>query len=84
MRDMDDMCRGRVAHVAHDDAKIYRIRYRRGAIENWGEAVTRAAGDDVKTDKTRGLLIRLKQRNVLNAAQFTRLIVNHLREQPHV
>jgi len=62
-------------------ARTHHIKYRRSAVEQWAEAVTRAAGDDAKTDKTRGLLIRLKQRKVLNADQFIRLIVNHRREQ---
>jgi hypothetical protein len=62
-------------------ARAHHVRYQRTPVEAWAEAVTRAAGDDVKPDKTRGLLIRLKQREVLNPAQFTRLLVNYRRER---
>lgn len=70
-----------VADYVAQLAKAHRIRYRRSALDAWAEAVSRAEGDDVTTDETLGLLIRLSQRNVLNDAQFIRLIVNYRREQ---
>jgi hypothetical protein len=71
----------KVADYVADLARAYGVHYKRTAVEAWAEAVTRAAGDEVSVDKTGGLLVRLKQRNVLNAAQFTRLLVNHRRER---
>ena len=73
-----------VAHYVHQLAVAHHVTYKRSQLEDWAEAVTRAAGDDVRTDKTDGLLIRLKQRSVLNARQFTQLLVNHRRESKRV
>ena len=72
--------KGVAAYVTHL-AKAYNVSYERTLVEAWAEAVTRAAGNDVEPDKIRGLLVRLKQEEVLNPAQFTRLLVNYHRER---
>jgi len=73
-----------VAEYIENLAKVYHIRFRHGPMEEWSEAVTRVAGGNATTDKARGLLVRLKQRKVLNDRQFARLITNLGREQRHV
>lgn len=73
-----------VAQYVHRLATAHRVSYQRSRLEAWAEGVTRAAGDQVKTDNTDGLLIRLKQRKVLDDKQFTQLLVNHHRESKGV
>ncbi len=73
-----------VAEYVHRLAAAHHVTYQRSRLEDWAEAVTRAAGDNVRTDRTDGLLIRLKQRKILNAEQFSRLLINHRRESMNV
>jgi len=73
-----------VAEYVSRLAAAHHVTYQRSHLEEWAEAVSRAAGDDVRTDTTDGLLIRLKQRKILNAEQFTRLLINHRRESMNV
>ncbi|WP_246797216.1 hypothetical protein [Burkholderia perseverans] len=65
-------------------ARHFGIVHQRSTLDDYAEAVTRAAGDDVTPDLTDKLLIGLKKNNHINARQFAQLTVNHLREKKHV
>lgn len=73
-----------VADYVRQLAAAHRVSYQRTSLDAWAEGVTRAAGDSAYTDGTDGLLIRLKQRKILNDDQFSQLIVNHFREAKRV
>jgi hypothetical protein len=78
--DSNDLPTRNVAEYVRQLAAAHNVTYKRSTLENWGDAVGRALGDNSHTDDTDGLLIRLKQRNVLSSEQFTCLLINHHRE----
>jgi len=78
--DVNDLPTRHVAEYVRRLAAAHHVTYQRSDLEDWAEAVTRAAGDDVRTDHTKGLLIRLSQRKILNDEQFIQLLVNYRRE----
>lgn len=61
-------------------ARAHGIQYRRSGLDDFAEAVTRAAGDDVRLDVTGKLLVALKKKDLINGRQFSRLMTNHIRE----
>ncbi|GLQ87283.1 hypothetical protein [Dyella flagellata] len=61
-------------------AKAHGIEYRRSGLDDFAEAVTRAAGDDVKLDLTGKLLVALKKKHLINGRQFARLLTNYRKE----
>lgn len=79
-----DLPTQRVDKYVRELAAAHHVSYERSGLDAWAEGVTRAAGDQVRTDNTHGLLVRLKQRKVLDDRQFTQLLVNHHREARRV
>jgi hypothetical protein len=69
-----------VAQFVARFAKAHYIEYRRSGLDDFAEAVTRAAGDDIKLDITGKLLVALKKKNLINGHQFARLLTNHQKE----
>lgn len=61
-------------------ARLHGIRYTRTGLDNYAEAVTRAAGDEVKLDITGKLLVALKKKELINGRQLARLMTNYMRE----
>lgn len=61
-------------------AKAHGVRHVRTGLDDYAEAVTRAAGDEVKLDPTGKLLIALKKKDLINGSQLARLMTNHMRE----
>lgn len=61
-------------------ARTHGIQYARTGLDDYAEAVTRAAGDDVKLDVTGKLLVALKKSELINGRQLARLMTNHMRE----
>ena len=61
-------------------ARAHSVDYVRSRLEDWSEAVTRAAGDDVRLDRTEKLLVELKKKNLIDGRQAARLLTNHMRE----
>jgi hypothetical protein len=53
----------------------------RTRMDDWADAVTRLAGDDVKKDPTDDLLVALAKKNVINGRQMVRLLSNHMKEE---
>lgn len=81
---VEDLPTFNVARYIRRLADAYSVTYARSRLDDWAEGVTRAAGDRVRTDDIEGLLIRLKQRNILTSAQFSRLISNYGGDKAHV
>ncbi len=61
-------------------AKAHGMHYVRTGLDEYAEAVTRAAGDEVKLDSVGKLLVVLKKNNLINGSQLARLMTNHMRE----
>lgn len=65
-------------------ALAHGIAHVRSGIDDYAEAVTRAAGDDVELDATGKLLTALKKNELINGRQLARLMTNHMREMKDV
>ncbi len=65
-------------------AGAHGVRYQRSGLDDFSEAVTRVAGDDVRLDHTGKLLVALKKKNLITGRQLARLMTNHLRESKRV
>ena len=61
-------------------AAAYQVTFERTRLDDWAEAVTRAAGDDVQLDGTGKLLVALKKQKLISGRQAARLLRNHCRE----
>jgi hypothetical protein len=57
---------------------------RRTRMDDWADAVTRLAGDDVKQDPTDDLLVALTKKNIISGRQMVRLLTNHMKEEESV
>lgn len=62
-------------------AAAHQVAFERTRLDNWAEAVTRAAGDDVVLDITEKLLVALKKRGLISGRQAARLVSNHGKER---
>lgn len=71
---------GSVSEFVERLAQAYGVQYRRSGLDDFAEAVTRAAGDEVELDLTGKLLVALKKQDRINGRQFARLMANHIRE----
>lgn len=65
----------------HELARQHGIRYERSGLDDWAEAVTRLAGDDVRLDETEQLLVALRQAGILSGGERTRLHARYLNER---
>ncbi|RFU45415.1 hypothetical protein [Paraburkholderia sp. DHOC27] len=78
--DVDELPTENVGAFVERLAADYGVQYRRSGLDDFAEAVTRAAGDDVELDLTGKLLVALKKQDRINGRQFARLMANHIRE----
>jgi hypothetical protein len=78
--DVDKLPTRNVGKFVERLAQAYGVRYQRSGLDDFAEAVTRAAGDDVELDLTGKLLVALKKQDRINGRQFARLMANHMRE----
>jgi hypothetical protein len=65
-------------------ARAHKVVYERSRLDDWAEAVTRAAGDDVRLDRTEKVLVALKKLNLVSGRQAARLLTNYMREAEDV
>ena len=79
-RDLDSLPKTQVSEFVLDFARAHHVEFERTGLDDWAEAVTRAAGDDVALDLTEKLLVTLKKRQLINGRQMARLMTNHMRE----
>ena len=61
-------------------AAAHQVTFERTRLDDWAEAVARAAGDDVQLDGTGKLLVALKKQGLISGRQAARLASNHCRE----
>ncbi|MDI9689718.1 hypothetical protein [Burkholderia cenocepacia] len=65
-------------------ARAHGVTHVRTGLDDYAEAVTRTAGDDVVLDATGKLLAVLKKKDLINGRQLARLMTNHMREVKRV
>jgi hypothetical protein len=82
--DLDAMPTKGVSGFIERFARAHGICYVRTGLDDYAEAVTRTAGDDVVLDATGKLLATLKKKNLINGRQLARLMTNYTREMKSV
>jgi hypothetical protein len=82
--DLDSLPTKGVRHFVERFAMVHGVHYTRTRLDDYAEAITRAAGDDVKLDATGKLLVVLKKNELINGRQLARLMTNHMREVKRV
>ncbi|VVQ09911.1 hypothetical protein PS914_05045 [Pseudomonas fluorescens] len=82
--DVDELPKSDVRNYIERFAEHYKIKYQRTGLDEFAEAVTRMAGDDIKLDATEKLLVVLKKNELINAKQLARLLSNYLKEVSNV
>lgn len=70
-----------VSDFVHRLALQHGVIAQRTRMDDWADAVTRLAGDDVKQDPTDDLLVALTKKNVISGRQMVRLLTNHMKEE---
>jgi hypothetical protein len=65
-------------------AQAHGVAYRRSGLDDFAEAITAAAGDDVRLDTTGKLLVAIGKKNLMSGRQIARLMTNHLTETKSV
>lgn len=65
-------------------AKRHHVAYENSLRDNWANTVTRLAGDDVKQDQIKDLLIALKRAGKVSANEMATLLISYLRENKNV
>ncbi|MDX4944986.1 hypothetical protein [Providencia manganoxydans] len=70
-----------VARYVVELARYYNVSYCFNAMDQWADAVTRLAGDEVVHDTVEDLLVALKRAGKITKQEVAMLSVNYLREQ---
>jgi DNA-binding response OmpR family regulator len=78
--DVDELPRTGVRDFVCRLAEANQIVYERTRLDDWADAVTQAAGDDVKLDATETLLLALAKKQVITGRQLMRLLNNYMEE----
>lgn len=81
---VDDLPKSDVRSYIERLAEHYNIIHQRTGLDEFAEAVTRMAGDEIKLDPTEKLLVALKKKELINAKQLSRLLSNYLKEESNV
>lgn len=79
--DLDQLPKRGIREFVERLAKAHGVEYRRTGLDDFAEATTRAAGDDVKLDRTGKLLVALRKSNQITGRQLARLVTNHMAEE---
>lgn len=61
-------------------AERNQITYARTYADQWAEDVTKLAGDDVRPDPVKDVLVALKRAGKLTSDEMVLLLINYLRE----
>ncbi|MFV0447236.1 MAG: hypothetical protein ACK5MF_02025 [Vibrio sp.] len=70
-----------VARYVAELARYYNVSYCYNAMDQWADAVTRLAGDEVVHNTVEDLLVALKRAGKITKQEVAMLSVNYLREQ---
>jgi hypothetical protein len=68
-----------VAEYVQELAKREGVVFTPAFADTWAVAVTKLAGDDVKSDATDDLLVALRRADKLTPREMTRLVIAHHR-----
>ena len=82
--DIDQLPTEGVGEFIRSFARAHDVAYCRTRLDDWAEAVTRAAGDDIQLDPTEKLLVSLKKLRLINGRQAARLLSNYMDELERV
>lgn len=82
--DVEQLPKEGVGEFVRRFARAHNVVYQRTRLDDWAEAVTRAAGDDVRLDHTEKLLVALKKQHLINGRQAARLLTNYMNESERV
>lgn len=78
--DVDELPKRDVGDFVRRYAAAHHVVYMRSRLDDWAEAVTRAAGDDVRLDDTEKLLVALTKKHLITGRQAARLLTNYMAE----
>lgn len=70
-----------VARYVVELARYYNVSYCYNVMDQWADAVTRLAGDEIVHDTVEDLLVALKRAGKITKQEVAKLSVNYLREQ---
>lgn len=70
-----------VARYVAELARYHKVSYCYNEMDQWADAVTRLAGDEVVHDTVEDLLVALKRAGKITKQEVAMLSVNYLREQ---
>lgn len=70
-----------VADYVEELAREHGVRYRRSALDDFADTVTRLAGDDVVLDRIEELLVALSKAGAITGVERTKLHARYLRER---
>jgi hypothetical protein len=70
-----------ISDFVHRLALQHGVIAQRTRMDDWADAVTRLAGDQVRKDPTDDLLVALAKKNVISGRQMVRLLSNHMKEE---
>lgn len=72
-----------VAHYVRELAEQHDISYVNNSKDYWATTVTRLAGDEVKSDPVKDLIIELKREGKISKKDVADLMANYLKERKH-
>jgi hypothetical protein len=70
-----------VAAYVRELAAHHKIVGQRSKLDDWADAVTRLAGDDVELDEVERLIVQLGRANILSGRETVSLAARYLREK---
>lgn len=62
-------------------AKKFNVTYIKTYADQWAEAVTKLADDDVQSDDVENTVIALYRKGIISGRDMTTLIISYLREK---
>lgn len=72
-----------VASQVREMASQYGLSYTDNPMDNWAKSVTRLAGDDVKSDPIKDLIIVLKRAGKISKKEVANLMAGYIKERRH-
>lgn len=79
--DLEMLPKTGVAAFVERFARAHNVTAKRTRLNDWAEAVSRVAGDDIKLDQVELLLVQLKKQELISGRQAARLVTLYHRER---
>jgi hypothetical protein len=77
--DLEMLPKTGVAAIVERFAHVHNVTATRSALNDWTEAVSRSAGDDIRLDHVELLLVELTKRNLISGCQAAKLLTLYQR-----